>query len=127
MDSKTVKLFVDLGLPEEIVREIEKHLIDICHDEHRQKFQINELTYLLKKVNLHYLRNRRILRNMDMFIQIFKEARENDMDFDEIEEYRFFLDDDYDYYHIGFIIKEEERSLRKSRKYRKNRNYIPNY
>jgi hypothetical protein len=62
-----------------------------------------------------------------MFIQIFKEARENDMDFDEILEYRFFLDEDYDYYHIGFIIKEEERSLRKSRKYRKNRNYIPNY
>jgi len=47
MDSKTVKLFVDLGLPEEIVREIEKHLIDIYHDEHRNKINMRYTSLLL--------------------------------------------------------------------------------
>ncbi len=39
MDSRTVKLFVDLGLPEEIVGEIDSHLIDIYRKEHQKKFR----------------------------------------------------------------------------------------
>jgi hypothetical protein len=40
MDSRTVKLFVDLGLPEEIVGEIDSHLIDIYRKEHHKKFRL---------------------------------------------------------------------------------------
>ncbi len=40
MDSRTVKLFVDLGLPEEIVGEIDSHLIDIYRKEHNKKFRL---------------------------------------------------------------------------------------
>jgi hypothetical protein len=39
MDSKTVKLFVDLGLPKEIVLEIDNKLIDIYRKEHHKKFR----------------------------------------------------------------------------------------
>ncbi len=39
MDSRTVKLFVDLGLPEEIVKVIDNYLIDNYREEHHKKFR----------------------------------------------------------------------------------------
>jgi hypothetical protein len=39
MDPRTVELFVDLGLPREIVGEIDGHLIDIYRKEHHKKFR----------------------------------------------------------------------------------------
>jgi len=87
MDSITKRLISNkFQVPPEVMGLIDNHLLDIYREDHKQKIIIKDLKLILEVVKNDFIRNRRILMNMDMFIQIFKKARENNMYFDDNDE-----------------------------------------
>jgi len=116
MDSKTVQLFVNLGLPLEIVILIENHLIDNYRKEHRDNIKINDITFIFESVNFSPLRNHKILNNMDMFVQLYKEAIANGIDPDEVVSYIFFTNEGFEYHTLSEVIKYSEMKLKRHKR-----------
>ncbi len=104
MDEVTKNLISKkFNVPSEIMYIIDEYLLKIYKDDHRQKFQINDLKIILEKVNNTTLRNPSILNNMDNYIQ-FINTSVYDTDFEDNSDF-----DDNDYYQIGYITKETEK------------------
>ncbi len=61
MDSKIIQLFINLGLPKEVVKEIDNHLLNIYKREHHDKFKFYGFyfpTLLFPRRNVRRLYNR---------------------------------------------------------------------
>ncbi len=126
MDEVTKNLiYKNFQVPPEVMSIIDGYLLDIYKEEHRQKLIIDDLTFLLEKVNKSTLRNPSILNNMDNYIQ-FINTSVYDTDFEDNSDF-----DDYDYYQIGYIIKDTEKYTLEHHKWmvraRRNPKYRTDY
>ncbi len=76
MDSITIRLISNkFHVPSEIMELIDNYLLYIYKKEHSKKLIIKDLNYILDQVYDSFLRNDRILENMDKYIKEFANGK----------------------------------------------------
>ncbi len=117
MDSITIRLISKkFQVPPEVMGQIDSYLLEIYREEHRQKIIIDDLTFLLEKVKIAPKRNHKILTFMDMFVQLYKEAINDDMSVHESYDYSILMYGGNSSDSLHSIIRYTETFLRRNRR-----------